>query len=70
MSLPEQQDRMVYFAVSDYVFNTASLVYHESGYLNFSITDDMVRIMTEKHAQMTGWPILSSFLSTPFISMI
>uniref|UniRef100_A0A8C7B8Q8 Lipopolysaccharide-binding protein n=1 Tax=Neovison vison TaxID=452646 RepID=A0A8C7B8Q8_NEOVI len=42
MSLPEQQDRMVYFAVSDYVFNTASLVYHESGYLNFSITDDMV----------------------------
>ncbi|KAI5770204.1 LBP protein [Gulo gulo luscus] len=42
MSLPEQHDRMVYFAVSDYVFNTASLVYHESGYLNFSITDDMV----------------------------
>uniref|UniRef100_A0A452T894 Lipopolysaccharide-binding protein n=1 Tax=Ursus maritimus TaxID=29073 RepID=A0A452T894_URSMA len=42
MSLPEQHDRMVYFAISDYVFNTASLVYHELGYLNFSITDDMV----------------------------
>ncbi|KAM8774744.1 lipopolysaccharide-binding protein isoform 2-T2 [Rhynchonycteris naso] len=42
MSLPEEHDRMVYFAISDYVFNTASLVYHEAGYLNFSITDDVV----------------------------
>ncbi|XP_021544951.1 lipopolysaccharide-binding protein [Neomonachus schauinslandi] len=42
MSLPEQYNRMVYFAISDYVFNTASMVYHESGFLNFSITDDMV----------------------------
>uniref|UniRef100_A0A8C4PF29 Lipopolysaccharide-binding protein n=1 Tax=Equus asinus asinus TaxID=83772 RepID=A0A8C4PF29_EQUAS len=42
MSLPEEHSRMVYFAISDYVFNTASLVYQEAGYLNFSITDDMV----------------------------
>nr|XP_035957483.1 lipopolysaccharide-binding protein isoform X1 [Halichoerus grypus] len=42
MSLPEQYNRMVYFAISDYVFNTASMVYHEAGFLNFSITDDMV----------------------------
>lgn len=42
MSLPEEHNRMVYFAISDYVFNTASLVYHETGYLNFTITDDMV----------------------------
>ncbi|XP_029773312.1 lipopolysaccharide-binding protein isoform X1 [Suricata suricatta] len=42
MSLPEEHSRMVYFAVSDYVFNTASQVYHEAGYLNFTITDDMV----------------------------
>uniref|UniRef100_A0A671ESJ6 Lipopolysaccharide-binding protein n=1 Tax=Rhinolophus ferrumequinum TaxID=59479 RepID=A0A671ESJ6_RHIFE len=42
MSLPEEHNRMVYFAISDYVFNTASLVYHEAGYLNFSITDDML----------------------------
>lgn len=47
MSLPEEHDRMVYFAISDYVFNTASLVYHKAGYLNLSITDDMVRIVTE-----------------------
>ncbi|KAK2503935.1 hypothetical protein MC885_004401, partial [Smutsia gigantea] len=42
MNLPEEHSQMVYFAVSDYVFNTASLVYHEAGYLNFSITDDMI----------------------------
>ncbi|VFV16952.1 lipopolysaccharide-binding protein [Lynx pardinus] len=42
MSLPEDHNRMVYFAISDYVFNTASRVYHEAGHLNFSITDDMV----------------------------
>ncbi|XP_062948009.1 lipopolysaccharide-binding protein [Cynocephalus volans] len=42
MSLPEEHNQMVYFAISDYVFNTASLVYHEAGYLNFSITDDMI----------------------------
>lgn len=38
---------MVYFAISDYVFNTASRVYHEAGHLNFSITDDMVRVVAE-----------------------
>lgn len=53
MSLPEEHNRMVYFAISDYVFNTASLVYHEAGYLNFSITDDMVRMVTELCSQMT-----------------
>uniref|UniRef100_A0A5F8AUS0 Lipopolysaccharide-binding protein n=1 Tax=Macaca mulatta TaxID=9544 RepID=A0A5F8AUS0_MACMU len=42
INLPEEHNKMVYFAVSDYVFNTASLVYHEEGYLNFSITDDMI----------------------------
>uniref|UniRef100_A0A8D2DK05 Lipopolysaccharide-binding protein n=1 Tax=Sciurus vulgaris TaxID=55149 RepID=A0A8D2DK05_SCIVU len=42
LSLPEDHDRMVYFAISDYVFNTASLVYHQAGYLNFSVTDDMI----------------------------
>lgn len=43
MNLPETHSQMVYFAISDYVFNTASVVYHKLGYSNFSITDDMVR---------------------------
>lgn len=42
MSFPEEHNRMIYFTISDYVFNTASLAYHKAGYLNFSITDDKV----------------------------
>nr|XP_027801179.2 lipopolysaccharide-binding protein [Marmota flaviventris] len=42
IDVPEDHDRMLYFAVSDYVFNTASRVYYQAGYLNFSITDDMI----------------------------
>lgn len=42
MNLPEDSKRMVYFAISDQAFNTASRVYHQAGYLNFSITDDML----------------------------
>ncbi|KAM5245885.1 lipopolysaccharide-binding protein [Ctenodactylus gundi] len=42
LSLPEDHSQMVYFAISDYVFNTASLVYHQSGYMNFSVTDNMI----------------------------
>ena len=47
MSLPEEHSRMIYFAISNYAFNTASLVYHKVGFLNFSITDDMVRIIAQ-----------------------
>ncbi|XP_032275821.1 lipopolysaccharide-binding protein-like [Phoca vitulina] len=35
--LPEKHDHMVYFAVSEYVFNTASRVYHQAGRMNFTI---------------------------------
>ena len=65
MNLPEEHSRMVYFAISDYAFNTASLVYHKAGFLNFTITDDMVRLVAEYLSQMTlslGLP--SSFFST------
>ncbi|KAG8517826.1 Lipopolysaccharide-binding protein [Galemys pyrenaicus] len=42
MNLPEEHSRMVYFTISNYVFNTASLVYQKAGYLSFSITDDLI----------------------------
>ncbi|KAL6081052.1 hypothetical protein STEG23_004690, partial [Scotinomys teguina] len=42
MNLPEDSKHMVYFAISDQAFNIASQVYHQAGYLNFSITDDML----------------------------
>lgn len=42
MSLPEDSKQMVYFAISDQAFNIATQVYHQAGYLNFTITDDML----------------------------
>ncbi|XP_037376989.1 lipopolysaccharide-binding protein [Talpa occidentalis] len=42
MNLPEEHSRMIYFTISNYVFNTASLVYQKAGYLTFSITDDLI----------------------------
>ncbi|XP_027722980.1 lipopolysaccharide-binding protein-like [Vombatus ursinus] len=42
MNLPEDHDLMVYFGISDSVFNTASQVYWEAGTLNYTITDDMI----------------------------
>ncbi|XP_031750616.1 bactericidal permeability-increasing protein-like [Xenopus tropicalis] len=42
MSLPPEQDHMVYFAVSDYVFNTALLTYQRAGALVLTLTDNMI----------------------------
>ncbi|XP_051835321.1 lipopolysaccharide-binding protein-like [Antechinus flavipes] len=42
MNLPEDHDLMVYFGISDSVFNTASQVYWEAGTMNYTITDDMI----------------------------
>ncbi|XP_031805179.1 lipopolysaccharide-binding protein-like [Sarcophilus harrisii] len=33
---------MIYLGISDYLFNTGSMVYQEAGLMNFSITDDMI----------------------------
>lgn len=40
--LPQQHDHMAYFAVSQYVFNTASRVYHQAGHMNFTIRNEDV----------------------------
>ncbi|XP_072487668.1 lipopolysaccharide-binding protein-like isoform X2 [Notamacropus eugenii] len=42
LSLPQENNHMVYFGISDYLFNTGSMVYQEAGVMNFSITDDMI----------------------------
>ncbi|XP_007474439.2 lipopolysaccharide-binding protein [Monodelphis domestica] len=42
MNFPENQGLMVYFGISDCVFNMASQVYWEEGVMNFTITDDMI----------------------------
>ncbi|XP_075033757.1 bactericidal permeability-increasing protein-like [Mixophyes fleayi] len=42
LSLPVDHSLMVYFGVSDYLFNTAGFVYHTAGKLVFNVTDDMI----------------------------
>ncbi len=38
----QEKCRMVYLWATDYVANTASLVYMEAGYLQYNVTPDMV----------------------------
>ncbi|KAM4622897.1 bactericidal permeability-increasing protein-like [Discoglossus pictus] len=42
LSLPADYNLMVYFAASDYLFNTAGYVYYTAGSLIFNVTDDMI----------------------------
>ncbi|ELK04180.1 Lipopolysaccharide-binding protein [Pteropus alecto] len=40
--LPQKHEHMIYFAVSDYVFNTASRVYYQAGHMNFTIRNEHI----------------------------
>jgi lipopolysaccharide-binding protein len=42
LPLTWQHEHMVYLAASDYVFNTASRVYHEAGHMNIVIQNEHV----------------------------
>ncbi|XP_020667260.3 bactericidal permeability-increasing protein isoform X2 [Pogona vitticeps] len=42
LSFPVDHDRMLYFGVSTYFFNTASNVYFNAGVMTFDITDSMI----------------------------
>ncbi|XP_063003559.1 bactericidal permeability-increasing protein-like [Elgaria multicarinata webbii] len=42
LDFPVDHDRMLYFGISTYFFNTAGNVYYNAGALTFVITDDMI----------------------------
>lgn len=42
ITLPQKHDHMIYFAVSEYVFNRASRVYHQAGQMKFTIQNKHV----------------------------
>uniref|UniRef100_H9GJV6 Bactericidal permeability-increasing protein n=1 Tax=Anolis carolinensis TaxID=28377 RepID=H9GJV6_ANOCA len=44
LDFPVDHDRMLYFGLSTFFFNTAGNVYYEAGAMNFTITDDMARV--------------------------
>ncbi|XP_014702668.1 bactericidal permeability-increasing protein isoform X1 [Equus asinus] len=42
LAFPADHDRMVYLGLSDYLFNTAGLVYHKAGVLKMTLKDSML----------------------------
>nr|XP_060627790.1 bactericidal permeability-increasing protein-like [Anolis sagrei ordinatus] len=42
LDFPLDHDRMLYFGLSTFFFNTAGNVYYRAGAMNFTITDDMI----------------------------
>ncbi|XP_053572419.1 bactericidal permeability-increasing protein-like [Bombina bombina] len=42
LSLPMENNLMVYFGAANYLFNTAAFVYYSAGALVFNVTDDMI----------------------------
>ncbi|KAL8179865.1 UNVERIFIED_CONTAM: hypothetical protein K2H54_073685, partial [Gekko kuhli] len=42
LPFPADHDRMLYFGISSYLFNTAGYVYYQAGALSYDITDDMI----------------------------
>ncbi|XP_054580258.1 lipopolysaccharide-binding protein-like [Eptesicus fuscus] len=72
--LPQEHDRMAYFAVSPYVFNTASRVYHQAGHMNFTIRNEDIQNLTaflSNHSAKEWWnPSCLASEATPFTTMM
>ncbi|KAM9590340.1 LOW QUALITY PROTEIN: lipopolysaccharide-binding protein-like [Trichechus inunguis] len=47
IQLPQEHDHMLYFAVSECVFNTASHVYYQPGRMNFTIQNEHIEDLTK-----------------------
>ncbi|XP_038288846.1 lipopolysaccharide-binding protein-like isoform X1 [Canis lupus familiaris] len=67
--LPEKHDYMVYFAISEYVFNTASWVYHQAGYMNFTIQNQHISPDSPIHLHTSSFPALVPQLARMYPNM-
>ncbi|NP_001107736.1 bactericidal permeability increasing protein, gene 4 precursor [Xenopus tropicalis] len=70
LSLPPEQDLMVYFAVSEYLFNTAGLVYQSAGALVFNLTDDMIPKESSVHLNTSSFGLLIPSVSKMYPNML
>ncbi|XP_042550547.1 lipopolysaccharide-binding protein-like [Dipodomys spectabilis] len=78
LMLPQQYDHMVYFAVSEYVFNTASRVYYQAGRMNVTVTNEHLKRLTtlaakdsaKKWRKQNGKPNCMNSGSTPLTAML
>ncbi|KAM4841867.1 lipopolysaccharide-binding protein-like isoform 1-T1 [Thomomys bottae] len=63
LTLPQQYDRMVYFAISEYVFNTASRVYYQAGHMNVTITNEhLSRLYRNMQVELEATPATEPLL--------
>ncbi|XP_053526988.1 lipopolysaccharide-binding protein-like [Artibeus jamaicensis] len=57
IKLPQEHDLMIYFAVSEYVFNTASWVYYQAGHMNFTIrSEHLAKLYTNMELELEVSP--------------
>ncbi|XP_064332052.1 lipopolysaccharide-binding protein [Camelus dromedarius] len=74
--LPEKHDYMIYFAVSEYVFNMASRVYHQAGLMNFTIQNkhNLMQFINHQLAEKWWKPYVSpgclNSKSTPLTTLL
>ncbi|XP_045689136.1 lipopolysaccharide-binding protein-like [Phyllostomus hastatus] len=71
IELPQEHDLMIYFAVSEYVFDTASWVYHQAGHMNFTIRNEHIQNLiqfVDNHSAKEWWK--SSCQDIPFTATI
>ncbi|OWK03044.1 LBP [Cervus elaphus hippelaphus] len=62
--LPQKHDHMIYFAVSEYAFNTASRVYHQAGQMKFTIQNKhLARLYPNMELELETSPESAPFLT-------
>ena len=54
MNMDNATDKMLYFGVSEYLFNTAGFAYHSAGALNYLITNNLASLLVLKIV-MISW---------------
>lgn len=70
LTLPVDHNLMVYFGVSDYLFNTAGLVYFSAGKLVFTVTDSMIPKDFNIRLNTTSFGVLIPQLSKMYPDML
>ncbi|XP_066444245.1 bactericidal permeability-increasing protein-like isoform X1 [Eleutherodactylus coqui] len=70
LTLPVDHNLMVYFGVSDYLFNTAGFVYYSAGKLIFDITDNMIPKEFSTRLNTSSFGVLIPQLSKMYPDML
>ncbi|XP_068842920.1 lipopolysaccharide-binding protein-like [Capricornis sumatraensis] len=67
ITLPQKHDHMIYFAVSEYAFNTASRVYYQAGQMKFTIQNKHIPLDFPIQLHTSSfWAIIPQYL--PYFS--